>query len=148
MNKLNNFIRFGLATVSVVSIASLLSACAAVNPPNDLLGGQSLDKAAVTSTVSNAGVYKSITIEPVGLSPDMKVGERVQFMAYGWTPQNTFREVNSGSNGTSLATWTSSNPSIAYVNAWGSVVGVSPGTVTLKASLYGLTSNVLSITVG
>ena len=71
--------------------------------------------------------------EDAGNRTTLNVGQKTQIKTYYSGPQSmdfTAPEVNPGS-----FTWTSSNNSVATVNASGTVTAVSPGTVTINAKL-------------
>ena len=75
----------------------------------------------------------SITVTPA--NPSIITGALQQFVATG-----TYSD-GSTQNLTSQATWTSSNPGVATINASGLATGVSGGTTTISATLAGVTGN-------
>jgi uncharacterized protein YjdB len=81
----------------------------------------------------------SLTVSPT--SQTVAAGQTVQFTATG-TIGHGNNHPSTTQNVTNQATWTSSAPSVATINAAGVATGVSAGTTTITASLNGFTGNV------
>ncbi|MGI8690336.1 MAG: choice-of-anchor Q domain-containing protein [Thermomicrobiales bacterium] len=101
---------------------------------------------AVTFSLTNAvASLTSITLTPssgAGNPPSIKVGQTEQFTAMG-----TYTD-GSTQNLTGQVQWSSSNPQVATVDTNGKVTGETPGTVTLTASLNGVTQTITVTVVG
>jgi len=84
----------------------------------------------------------SIAITP-NPSPNLKLGPtNITFTATGTYSDGTTADLSS------LVTWTSSDPTIAAFTqlSGGLLMGMSVGTVTITASLSGITSPTVSVT--
>ena len=131
----------GVATISstglVTSVALGTATVTATANANPSITG--------TQTVTVSQCVTSITIKPTSGSVSNNTALTVQLTATA-TPCNNSAPVDV----TSVATWTSSNTSLATVSA-GLVSGVagltSGGTVTVTASIGSVISNTASITV-
>ncbi len=103
-------------------------------------GGATSNPAALTV---NAPVLNSIAVTPSGLS--LAKGMTQQFIAMGTYSDGTIRDI------TASATWVSSNTQVAIVsNATGSkgmATTLSQGTTLVTASLGGITSPAITVTV-
>ncbi len=93
-----------------------------------------------TSLAVTAATLVSIAITPA--NPTLSLGFNQQFTATG-----TYSD-SSTQNITNTAQWTTANASVASVNATGLATAISPGTVTVTATLNSVTaSTTLAITV-
>ncbi|MCA1666054.1 MAG: putative Ig domain-containing protein [Thermomicrobia bacterium] len=96
-----------------------------------------------TLTVT-AAPLTGITLTPpsgAGNPPSVKVGQSEQFTATGTYADGSMQNL------TNQVQWSSSNPQVVTVDANGKVTGESPGTVTITASLNGVTQTI-TVTVG
>ena len=128
---------------NVVSWSSSSSSVASITV-SGLVTAKSLGTATISATFEtssaatvvtvNANNLSSITIQPANGS--IAQGTKIQFTATG-----TFND-GSTHNLTSKVTWSSSNPAFASITGTGLLSGVSPGGVTITASLGSVTVSV------
>lgn len=144
-------------TVDVTTQATWASSNAGVATASDAAGSKGLVTAiaagtatisatfggrTATATVSIArmtGIVIRITnLAPIPFIPTLTVGLSTQFYAMASFSNGTTQDV------TMLATWSSSNPSILFVNDSGTVKGevtaISRGTATVRAAYVGFTA--------
>ncbi|MGI8689633.1 MAG: putative Ig domain-containing protein [Thermomicrobiales bacterium] len=97
-----------------------------------------------TVTISAAPLTSIALAAPSGAGnpPSIKVGQTEQFTALATYADNSKQDV------TTQVQWMSSNPNVATVDpTTGKVTGQSPGTVTITATLNGMTQTII-VTVG
>ncbi|MGI8688489.1 MAG: choice-of-anchor Q domain-containing protein [Thermomicrobiales bacterium] len=97
-----------------------------------------------TITVT-AAPLTSITLAPpsgAGNPPTVKVGQSEPFTATGRYADGSTQTL------TTQVQWASSNPQVATVDATGKVTGESPGTVTIMATLNGVTQTITVTVAG
>ncbi len=117
-----NFIRYGLALLSVAALATVMAACSPTSPPTP------------------APTLSSIAVTPA--SPDnLAVGATQQFTAIGTYSDGSTVDV------TSQVTWTSSDTSIATISSTGLASGVAAGSTDITMSMSGVTSSPITLTV-
>jgi Bacterial Ig-like domain (group 2)/Abnormal spindle-like microcephaly-assoc'd, ASPM-SPD-2-Hydin/Galactose oxidase, central domain/Protein of unknown function (DUF1573) len=130
-----------LAAGGSCNIAVKFSPSAAGTRTGQLLINDSAVISPQTAALTGTGVavLQSISVSPA--TATIAVGQTQQFVATG--------SYNDGSqkNISSSARWTSSRSSVATVNASGVATGVSNGTVTISATMSGITGTA-SLTVG
>jgi len=90
--------------------------------------------ATATLTVSNATV-QSITVTPA--TPTIALGSMQQFAASGLFSDGSTQDI------TSVATWTSSTPTVAVVNQLGVASSATHGQTNINATLKGVTGSTL-----
>jgi hypothetical protein len=125
---------------SSLSWSSSTPAVATVNPagiattvaPGSTIITATLSSISGTATLTVPKMLTGISVAPV--SANLAIGAAQQFAATG-----TYND-GSTANVTSLATWTSSAPSVATINS-GLVIGVASGSSTITASLSGFSSS-------
>src|SRR5580700_4061198 len=96
----------------------------------------------ITATLSGVSGTAILTVQPqsltvIAITPNpasLIVGATQQFTATG-----TYND-GSTANVTSLASWTSSTPSVATINSTGLATGVASGSTTITASLGGVSA--------
>ena len=96
----------------------------------------------ITATLSGVSGTATLTVQPqsltvIAIAPNpasLIVGATQQFTATG-----TYND-GSTANVTSLASWTSSTPSVATINSTGLATGVASGSTTITASLGGVSA--------
>jgi uncharacterized protein YjdB len=101
----------------------------------------SLGTTGCSSKPTTAATLSSITIAPASPS-NLPVGIPQVFVASG-----TYSDGRSGDNITNKVVWTSSDPTIATVSASGTAMGVAIGSTKITASLNGITSQTVTLTV-
>jgi len=130
------------ATVATVSDAagtkgSVVAVGAGTATIRVAFGGRT---ASATVTIARlTGIQIRITnltnIPPIPFVPPLTVGQNFQFYAIGQFSNGTTQDV------TALATWTSSNPSVLFVNdavgAKGEATGITRGTAQIRAAYQG-----------
>jgi uncharacterized protein YjlB len=117
-----NFIRYGLALLSVGALALVMAACSstALSPP--------------------APTLSSLTVTPA--SPDnLVVGATQQFTVIGTYSDGSTYDI------TYQVTWASSDTSVATISSAGLATGVAAGTTGITASLSEVTSPAITLTV-
>ena len=114
------FLRLGL-TLGLVAVMMLGAACA--------------------SKPTSTAALTSITIAP-GSPSNLPVGVAQTFVASG-----TYSDGFTGRDISSQVTWTSSNKNVATVSATGLASCLAVGTTNITASLDGITSNTVNLTV-
>jgi len=72
----------------------------------------------------------------------MRIGTKEQFVAVGTYSDTAYSAI------TSQVSWSSSNPAVATISAGGLVSAVVNGTTNITATLSGITSPPLILTVG
>jgi hypothetical protein len=97
-----------------------------------------VDVVFTTGTVTQAPLV-SIAITPA--TPAVTVGSTLQFTATGTYQDNSTQDLSS------QVTWNSSNTTFATISSTGLATGQSAGSSNIMASLSGITSNTLSLTV-
>jgi len=97
--------------------------------------------AACTSKPTSAATLTSITIAP-GSPSNLPVGVAQTFVASG-----TYSDGFSGVDISSQVTWASSDTTVATVSATGLASCLAVGTTNITASLDGITSNTVNLTV-
>ena len=122
-----------IATVSSAGLVTGISA------------GTAYINAWVPGTVGTATITvnsKLISITAATSDPsNLVVGSTRQFTANGRFADGELKSISS------LVTWVSSNTSVAIVNSAGVVTGITPGMVTIAATLSGITSPPVSLRV-
>ncbi len=96
---------------------------------------------ACSSKPANTATLSSISIAPTAPS-NVPVGSVQAFLASG-----VYSDGRSGVDISSRVTWTSSDPTIATVSAPGTATGVAIGSTKITASLNGITSQAVTLTV-
>jgi hypothetical protein len=126
-------------SVATISAAGLASAVAKGSTTIEASMSGVNGSTALTVTVPVVGTLQSIAVTPA--NPSIAKGATEQFTATGnYSDGSTL-------NLTSQATWSSSNASIATINAAGLASAVATGTTTIQASLSGIPgSAVLTVT--
>ena len=94
----------------------------------------------VTLIVVPVPALSSIAITPSS-PPNLAVGSSLQFTATGTYADGSKATISTG------LTWTSSNPNVAAIYSGGLAVGIAAGSVTITASLSGITSPPVNLTV-
>ena len=90
--------------------------------------------ATTTLTVSNATI-QSITVTPA--TPTIALGSSQQFAASGLFSDGSTQDI------TSIATWTSSTPTVAVVNSNGVAASATHGQTNINATFRGVTGSTL-----
>ena len=121
------FIGFYLSIMLIAAIIIGMAACSS--------------KATSTSTSTNS----VLTISSLAISPaspaSLAVGSEQQFVAIATYSDGSKRD------STILANWTSSVTTAATISSYGSATGVAPGNTTITATLNGVTSSPVGLTV-
>jgi hypothetical protein len=112
----------GLATAVSAGTATLSAALAGV-------------KGSTTLTVTAPATLSSIAVTPA--NPNLLAGAAQQITATGTYSDGSTKNV------TSQASWTSSNTTVATMNASGLATALSAGSTTIKAALAGVTGSTL-----
>lgn len=94
----------------------------------------------VTATATSA-TLTSIEVVPAPAA-HLQVGSTLQFTAIGAYSDGTRQTI------TSIVNWTSSNTAIATIASSGLATGVAAGSTVITASLSGVTSQSVTLTVG
>lgn len=89
-----------------------------------------------------AASLKSIALTPSTVSGNLTVGGKIQFGATGTFANGVTANI------TSQVNWASSNQGAATINSAGLATGVAAGTTSIVASKDGVTSPVVTVTVG
>lgn len=134
------------STVAKVSAGGLVTAAASIaNPPGSATITATSGTLTASSTITvNTGPLTSITISTT--TPNPPAGQTVVFTASGtYSGSSQLQDV------TNLVTWTSNNSLViaSITNGSGAVLSTanSGSTTNVTASLNGITSNILTITV-
>ncbi len=123
-----------VATIDISGLAaSVAPGITQINASSD-----GITSPAQTLTVTSAKLV-SIAITPV--NPIIAKGETQQFTANGTYTDGNIKNI------TSIATWSSSNTSIATIDASGLATSVAPGTTLINATSEGITSPAQTLTV-
>ena len=126
MKKLQiNFLRYCLALVLVSALTTITGACSAKS---------------ASSTSEPMPTLSSITLTTTAQA-NLAVGSSQQFTATG-TYSDGHTEVI-----TSQVTWISSNPMVVNVSSAGLATGVITGTANITASMSGIDSSMVTLTV-
>jgi hypothetical protein len=134
------------STVATVSKGGLVTAASNIaTPPGTATITAASGTLTATSTITvNTGPLTSITINTT--TPNPSAGQTVVFTAMG-----TFSGSSTQQDVTSLVSWTSNNTTVIATIAGGtgavSSTATSGSTTNVTATLSGITSNVLTITV-
>ncbi len=121
---------------AVISSAGLAT-CVGVGSTNIRATMSGMTSPAVTLTVILLSAINIAPISPASLG----VGFTQQFTATGTYPDGSTADV------TSKVTWASSDNTIATINSTGLATGESAGNTNITASLFGVTSPAISLTV-
>jgi hypothetical protein len=114
--------RYFLVLILIAAVPLIMAACSSTPSPTP------------TATLS------SITITP-GVPVNLAVGSTQKFSATGDNSGNSTYDI------TTQVTWTSSNPAIATISSSGLATGIAPGSTTITASLSGVSSRAIPLTV-
>ena len=126
---------------TIASIANGIAAGVAVGSTSITATESGITSPAVTLTViTSVSNLTSIAVTP-GFPVALGVGATQQFSAIGTYTDGTTADV------TSDVTWTSSNPAVATIFANGSATGEGSGTTNITATLSGVTSPNVKLTV-
>ena len=126
---------------TIASIANGIAAGVAVGSTSITATESGITSPAVTLTViTSVSNLTSIAVTP-GFPVALGVGATQQFSAIGTYTDGTTADV------TSDVTWTSSNPAVAIIFANGSATGEASGTTNVTATLSGVTSPSVKLTV-
>jgi len=136
--------------VTLAATLALVPACTSVvnpAPPS----GAALSSIKVTlasdSSLANAlrvffDIFNPSIKEYTHYPAKLNIGTKAQFIAVGTYSDTAYSAV------TSQVTWASSNPAVATISAGGLVTAVADGTANITATLSGITSPPLFLTVG
>lgn len=86
-------------------------------------------------------------VDTLSISPpaqSVTVGQSVQFTATGTVGHGSGHPATTQDD-TSMATWISSSPAVASINATGQATALSPGATTITASIHGYTGAVAAV---
>ncbi|MCZ7358032.1 MAG: DUF2341 domain-containing protein [Candidatus Methanoperedens sp.] len=123
-----------VATIDVTGLAtSVAPGTTQINATSD-----GIISPARTLTVTSAKLV-SITVTPV--NPTVAIGQTQQFIANGTYSDGTKKNL------ISIAVWSSSNTSVASINASGLAASVAPGTTLINATSDGISSPAQTLTV-
>jgi uncharacterized protein YjdB len=123
----------GLQTTSS-TIPSATSTTASSSTPNSTASASSGTTNLTAGTLSSAAAnLAAITVSPA--NPSMPINTVQQLVATGSYSDGSSADL------TSLVTWTSSSMAIATVNANGAVTGMSAGTISITATLNGVSGS-------
>jgi uncharacterized protein YjdB len=128
-----NVAGWGSSSSSVASI-TVSGLATAKNLGTTNISATFQSSSASTPLTVNASDLSSISIQPGNGS--IAQGTKIQFTATG-----TFTD-GSTHNLTTKVSWSSSNPAFASISSTGAVSGISPGLVTITASLGSVTASV------
>jgi hypothetical protein len=137
-------------TVLLITTLMLVPACTSVvnpAPPS----GATLSSIKVTlasnSSLANAlrvffDMFNPAIKEYTDYPAKLSIGAKAQFIAVGTYSDTAYSAV------TSQVIWASSNPAVATISAGGLLIAVADGTTDITATLSGITSPPLVLTVG
>jgi hypothetical protein len=136
--------------VLLMATLTFVPACTSIvnpTPPS----GAALSSIKVTSA-SNSSLANALRVFFDMFNPSIKeytdypaklnIGAKAQFIAVGTYSDTAYSAV------TSQVTWACSNPAVASISAGGLVTAVADGTADITATLSGITSPPLILTVG
>ena len=148
-NNLFRLIGFFLIVTSAVTL-TLVPACTSV-PNSEDASGVTLASIKVSmasnSSLANAlrvfiDIFNPAIKEYMDYPAAMRIGTKEQFVAVGTYSDTAYSAI------TSQVSWSSSNPAVATISAGGLVSAVVNGTTNITATLSGITSPPLILTVG
>jgi uncharacterized protein YjdB len=131
------------STANITSSVSWSSSAAAVATINAAGLATAVTTGSTTITATLTGISGTATLTVPKVLTGISVAPNSANLAIGATLQLTaIGTYNDGStaNVTSLATWMSSTPTVATINAAGLATGVAAGSSTISASLSGFSS--------
>ena len=126
---------------SIAGIATGLATGVTIGSTSITASESGITSPSVTLTViTSASGLSSITVTPA-FPADLGVGASLQLAALGTYADGTTADI------TAKVTWTSSNTAVAAIFANGAVTGEGSGTANITATLSGVTSPGLKLTV-
>ena len=126
---------------SIASIATGLATGVAVGSTSITASESGITSPAVTLTViTSASNLSSIAVTPA-FPADLGVGAALQFNAIGTYTSGATSDI------TSSVTWSSSSPTVATIFANGSATGEGSGTTNITATLSGVSSPIVKLTI-
>lgn len=147
-NKLFRFICFFFIVTSAITL-TLVPACTST-PNSEAASGVTLASIKV-SMASNSSLANALRVffdlfnpaikEYVDYPATLKINAREQFVAVGTYSDTAYSAI------TSQVSWSSSNPAIATISAGGLVSAVANGTTSITATMSGIASPPLILTV-
>ena len=148
-NTLFRLIGYFFIVILAVTLTLVPACTSVVNPAPP--SGAALSSIKVTlasdSSLANAlrvffDMFNPSLKEYTDYPAKLSIGDKVQFIAVGTYSDTAYSAV------TSQVTWASSNSAVATISAGGLVTAVADGTANITATLSGITSPPLILTVG
>ena len=148
-NTLFRLIGYFFIVILAVTLTLVPACTSVVNPAPP--SGAALSSIKVTlasdSSLANAlrvffDIFNPSIKEYTHYAAKLNIGTKAQFIAVGTYSDTAYSAV------TSQVTWASSNPAVATISAGGLVTAVADGTANITATLAGITSPPLFLTVG